>query len=63
MMFYHYIARKLLYNILIRVERYNMEQEEWEQIPPLNEAKCSTTATVINDKVYVFGGYIGDCNT
>ena len=40
-----------------------MEEQEWEQIPPLNEAKCSTTATVINDRIYVFGGYIGDCKT
>ena len=38
-----------------------MEEGEWEQVCPMNEAKCSTTVAVINDRIYVFGGYVGDC--
>ena len=68
MIFYHFIARKItsyfndfLYLIPnIRVERFNVEEEEWEQVGPLNEAKCSLTAQVLNDRLYVFGGYIGE---
>lgn len=37
-----------------------MEDDEWEQVSPLSEAKCSTTVNIINDRIYVFGGYIGD---
>ena len=42
------------------VERYNMIDECWEMVTPMNEAKCSTSAAVINDRIYVFGGYSGD---
>ena len=31
-------------------------------MPPISEPKCSATANLINDRVYLFGGYIGDCN-
>ncbi|CAK82722.1 unnamed protein product (macronuclear) [Paramecium tetraurelia] len=42
------------------VERFNIDEEEWDQIAPLNEAKCSMTANVIGEKIYVFGGYVGE---
>jgi len=42
------------------VERFNIDDEEWDQISPLNEAKCSMIAQVVNDKIYVVGGYIGE---
>jgi len=29
-------------------------------VPPISEPKCSATANLINDRVYLFGGYIGD---
>lgn len=37
-----------------------MEEEEWDQVAPLSEAKCSLTAQVLNDDLYVFGGYVGE---
>ena len=42
------------------VERYDMLNGKFEMVSPLNEAKCSMSASVINDKIYLFGGYIGD---
>jgi N-acetylneuraminic acid mutarotase len=42
------------------VERFNVEEEEWEAVGPLSEAKCSLTATVVNENIYVFGGYVGE---
>jgi hypothetical protein len=39
-----------------------VEEEEWEQVGPLSEAKCSLTAQVVGDRLYVFGGYVGEGN-
>ena len=44
-------------NWLSSVEIYDISSCEWMELPPLSQPKRSCTAIVVNDKLYVFGGY------
>ena len=38
-------------------ERYNLHSQQFEMICSLNERKCSASAIVFNNQIFVFGGY------
>jgi len=46
--------------ILKSCERYDINTGQWEQIAPLNHARCSAMAFQLKNKVYVLGGYKGE---
>jgi N-acetylneuraminic acid mutarotase len=52
-------------NDLRNVELYNIFSREWADLPPLRQPKRDCAAIVVNDKLYVFGGYsrwcLSDC--
>lgn len=43
--------------IYVDCERFNMETRDWEYTNPLNIARCTSNCFVVNDQVYVAGGY------
>lgn len=46
--------------ILKGCERYDITTGQWEQIAPLNHARCSAMAFQLKNKLYVLGGYKGE---
>jgi hypothetical protein len=38
-------------------ERYNMISDKWEYITSLSEPRYSMTAIIMNNYIYMFGGY------
>ena len=43
--------------ILKYTERFNLETKTWEELGPLNFKRCSTSAFVVKNRVFVAGGY------
>ena len=43
--------------IYVDCERFNMETQDWEYTGPLNIARCTSNSFVVNNKIYVAGGY------
>ena len=43
--------------VMCYTERYCLETEEWESLPPLNVKRCTSHAFTIRGKVFVAGGY------
>ena len=42
--------------VLQSVERYHFNENKWEEIPPMLEARASPSVASVNGKMYVFGG-------
>ena len=42
-----------------RVERMNLFTEDWEEIPPMKEARAAASSAAYNEKLFVLGGYRG----
>ena len=38
------------------VERHDIENNTWEELPPINVYRCSAAAVVLNHVIYVFCG-------
>ena len=45
------------WNVLSSVEMYDISSCEWTELPALSQPKYRCAAIVIDDKLYVFGGY------
>jgi len=41
------------------VEVYNPLTDTWEKAPDMLNGRCRVSASVVNKKIYVFGGYTG----
>mmetsp|Transcript_6563 Transcript_6563/g.5900 ORF Transcript_6563/g.5900 Transcript_6563/m.5900 type:complete len:165 (+) Transcript_6563:1620-2114(+) len=46
--------------ILSKCERYCLKNNKWEDIADMNNPRCSANAFLVNDILYIGGGYRGD---
>ena len=46
--------------IMSKCERFNSYTKKWEAIASLNEKRCSSMASIIENKIYIVGGYSGN---
>lgn len=46
--------------LLKSCERYDPDKENWEDIAPLNQERCSAMSFVINSSIFIAGGYKGN---
>ena len=44
------------------VFRLNLKDQYWEKMPDMRIKRTQATAIVMNNKIYVFGGYAGHSN-
>ena len=44
-------------SLLNKCERFNIETRKWEIIADMNVNRCTCTAFLFRNEIYVFGGY------
>lgn len=45
--------------ILQSCERFNLELKSWDVIAPMNYSRCTAMSFVIDNRIYIAGGYKG----